>query len=413
MPRPKARPVCHPARVGRYSSPVQSGYFASSGSTITNLPMEPLSMNLIRPLIFAKRVSSLPRPTFRPGFTRVPRCRMMMVPPGTTCPPNALKPSRWAFESRPFREVPCPFLCAIEFSVAPASHRLSRGQVALAISLFLLCSFLGSLLRSGFLLCLRLRVVLLCRSFCYLLRLRFFLRQVRSLEALSAESDLRNADGRKCLPVSAKLLVLLFAFVVENQDFCAAAFSYHLANDARVRLVPDLSFFAGNRHYWKLNLTVGPVQFLDSNHIAGRHPVLLSTGADNRVHTSASVKCRVKPALNGTSENRTLKCIPFGRTPGLPAGQLISCACCVPPRRFSSQGRRPQNGSASTVKLDYFIVRCGNRSNEMTFALRTPSILPFHSVTHHLSFRPPLCENSAGLSGGELTMLKRFLTVSL
>ena len=35
-----------------------------------------------------------------------------------------------------------------------------------------------------------------------------------------------------------------------------------------------------------------------------------------------------------------------------------------PPRRFSSQGRRPQNGSASTVKLDYFIVRCGNRSNE-------------------------------------------------
>jgi len=37
-----------------------------------------------------------------------------------------------------------------------------------------------------------------------------------------------------------------------------------------------------------------------------------------------------------------------------------------PPRRFSSQGRRPQNGSASTVKLDYFIVRCGNRSNDLT-----------------------------------------------
>src|SRR6266566_1361858 len=43
----------------------------------------------------------------------------MMVPPGTSCPPNALKPSRCAFESRPFRDVPCPFLCAInQFSVA-------------------------------------------------------------------------------------------------------------------------------------------------------------------------------------------------------------------------------------------------------------------------------------------------------
>jgi fermentation-respiration switch protein FrsA (DUF1100 family) len=42
-------------------------------STMTNLPMEPRSLNTIRPLIFANKVSSLPRPTFRPGFTRVPR----------------------------------------------------------------------------------------------------------------------------------------------------------------------------------------------------------------------------------------------------------------------------------------------------------------------------------------------------
>src|ERR1700727_2916080 len=49
----------------------------------------------------------------------------MMVPPGTSCPPNALNPSRCAFESRPFREVPCPFLCAIEWSS-------KRGQDALA-----------------------------------------------------------------------------------------------------------------------------------------------------------------------------------------------------------------------------------------------------------------------------------------
>jgi len=81
----------------------------SIGSTITNFPIEPLFRNLIRPVIFAKSVSSLPRPTLSPGFTRVPRCRTMMVPPGTICPPNALNPSRCAFESRPFREVSLPF----------------------------------------------------------------------------------------------------------------------------------------------------------------------------------------------------------------------------------------------------------------------------------------------------------------
>ena len=46
----------------------ENSYFASSGSTMTNLPIEPLSRNLMRPLILAKRVSSLPRPTFRPGL---------------------------------------------------------------------------------------------------------------------------------------------------------------------------------------------------------------------------------------------------------------------------------------------------------------------------------------------------------
>src|SRR5580698_7914576 len=51
---------------------------------------------------------------------------------------------------------------------------------------------------------------------------------------------------------------------------------------------------------------------------------------------------------------------------GAPKGPAdFLCLLCFPPRRFSSQGRRPQNGSASTVKLHYFSVCCGNRSNEM------------------------------------------------
>jgi hypothetical protein len=80
---------------------------------------------------------------------------------------------------------------------------------------------------------------------------------------------------------------------MEDQDFCAAAFSDDFADNTRIRLISDLSFFAGNRYDRELNLTVGAVRnFLNPNHIAGRHPVLLSTGADNRVHTFASIQCR-------------------------------------------------------------------------------------------------------------------------
>src|SRR4051794_23237053 len=40
----------------------------------------------------------------------------MMDPPGTNWPPNTLMPKRCAFESRPFLELPRPFLCAIRYS---------------------------------------------------------------------------------------------------------------------------------------------------------------------------------------------------------------------------------------------------------------------------------------------------------
>src|SRR5437879_5173934 len=52
-----------------------------------------------------------------------------------------------------------------------------------------------------------------------------------------------------------------------------------------------------------------------------------------------------------------------GRTRAQPRGLLIFlCLLCFPPRRFSSQGRRPQNGSASTGKLKY-----SNASGPHTF----------------------------------------------
>src|SRR5215469_9297787 len=275
-----------------------NSYFASTGSTITNLPIEPLSVNLMRPVILAKRVSSLPRPTFSPGFTRVPRCRTMIVPPGTTCPPNALKPSRCEFESRPFREVPCPFLCAISnpFSVASCQlNRCCRDQR----NLFLLRRFLRSLLRSRLLLrFFRYWLATMLLDSCLsLLGLGRFLRELGSLEALPTECDFGDAYRGESLPMTLQLLVLLFALVVKDQHFCAAAFFYDLADYARVRALADLALFAGHRQHRKLHLAIAASpELLYSNHIAGRHPVLLPTGADNRVHTSASVKCRLKSA---------------------------------------------------------------------------------------------------------------------
>src|SRR3954470_15721421 len=64
----------------------------------------------------ANRVSSLPRPTPRPGWKWVPRWRTMISPALTTSPPKRFTPSRWALESRPLREDEAPFLCAMSAS---------------------------------------------------------------------------------------------------------------------------------------------------------------------------------------------------------------------------------------------------------------------------------------------------------
>src|SRR5688572_28647758 len=65
------------------------------------------------PSTLANSVSSEPRPTLRPGLKRVPRWRTRMEPPVTHCPPKRLTPSICGFESRPLRELPTPFLCAM------------------------------------------------------------------------------------------------------------------------------------------------------------------------------------------------------------------------------------------------------------------------------------------------------------
>ena len=96
------------------------------------------------PSVSANSVWSRPMPTLRPGCHLVPRWRMMMLP-GTTCsPPNFLTPSRLPAVSRPLRELPPAFLCAIacllracdaalrERDVLDPQHRLQLAVAALA-----------------------------------------------------------------------------------------------------------------------------------------------------------------------------------------------------------------------------------------------------------------------------------------
>src|SRR5215475_10586828 len=68
-------------------------------------------------------------PTPSPGLKRVPRWRTMISPPVTTWPAKTFTPRRFAFESRPLRLEPRPFLCAIARSLRVVSLRRSSGSL--------------------------------------------------------------------------------------------------------------------------------------------------------------------------------------------------------------------------------------------------------------------------------------------
>src|SRR5512143_3871434 len=77
----------------------------------------PRCSTLTTPATLANRLSSPPRPTFLPGLKRVPRWRTRMLPPVTAWPGKAFIPRRRPTLSRPLRELPTPFLCAMVSSV--------------------------------------------------------------------------------------------------------------------------------------------------------------------------------------------------------------------------------------------------------------------------------------------------------
>jgi hypothetical protein len=91
--------------------------------------------------------------------------------------------------------------------------------------------------------------------------------------------------------MSAQLLILLLAFVMEDQNLLLAALLDHVATDKRTGLrFSDLAVASRNRqNIAELNSTVGARTLtLDTNDIAGRNPVLLPTSADDRVHAYVS-----------------------------------------------------------------------------------------------------------------------------
>src|SRR6266404_2559102 len=84
-------------------------------------------------------------PTRSPGWNLVPRCRTMMLPGMTISPPNFLTPSRRPALSRPLREEPPAFLCAIlnlllrrlrrHFGRPPAPSSAAGARRALSVDL--------------------------------------------------------------------------------------------------------------------------------------------------------------------------------------------------------------------------------------------------------------------------------------
>src|SRR5690349_24470977 len=89
----------------------------------------PLVLNSTVPSRFAKIVSSRPSPAPGPGRNLVPRWRTRIMPALTGCPAKIFTPSIFGFESRPFREEPSPFLCAIRGRLL-LRGRLPGGRLA-------------------------------------------------------------------------------------------------------------------------------------------------------------------------------------------------------------------------------------------------------------------------------------------
>src|SRR4051812_39535656 len=139
-----------------------------------------------------------------PGRKRVPRWRTMIIPAFTSWPANIFTPSIFGLESRPLREEPRPFLCAI-------CIRLLRGR--------------GLLCRR------RLRVGLRLRRRLRLLRSRSLRLRSRS-RAGRLLADRRDLDLREAGAMAVVALVARPLLVLADPDLLAE----DMADDGRRHL---------------------------------------------------------------------------------------------------------------------------------------------------------------------------------
>jgi len=111
-----------------------------------------------------------------------------------------------------------------------------------------------------------------------------------SFELLAIHADAGDLHGRERLTVPIQLLILLLTLVVEDQDFVGSPLFDYLSGNEGARRFAQFAFGAANRqHLVELNVfAAGLRQLLNLDYVAGCDALLLSPGADHRVHGNAS-----------------------------------------------------------------------------------------------------------------------------
>src|SRR5205823_1508938 len=159
-------------------------------------------------------------PTPSPGLNRVPRWRTMISPPVTVWPANTFTPRRLECESRPLREEPRPFLCAIAFL------RLGLGGSRLASSRLARRGLLRRCVRGLLRRCVR---GLLRRCVRGLLRrcVRGLLLGLRRTPPRRRELDRRHLEPCQLLAVTGPALVAALGFELDHSQLGPAFVADH------------------------------------------------------------------------------------------------------------------------------------------------------------------------------------------
>ena len=114
-----------------------------------------------------------------------------------------------------------------------------------------------------------------------------------SLELPSVNVNASDLHGRERLAMPIQLLVLLLALEVEDQDLVGAALPEHLPGHEGLGRLAQFAFRAADRqHLVELHVfAVSLRQLLNFDYVAGCDAILLSPGADDRLHSNASKGC--------------------------------------------------------------------------------------------------------------------------